>query len=351
MSAASASTSHSWPPHSLHERAGEPGAGEQRAEVADRRGHAAVGVVEVPELQVERADERQDAAQVARRSTARSARAGSCTGCGSCGGTAPDRSSSTTAPRRRGVAPFVRRGGSGGPREMPPSASCCEVARRQRGHQHADVDEQAHARVVEPGDHLDRRRRSSASPGVCWPWISSYSTRSSSCSVRQEPSQEGLAGLADRQSDAGGAHAARGMQLGEQEGQALGLVAPLRRTEPVVEARPDDAHAAAGGVEIAPQRVDLVVGGDGERPPQLARFELDDVGAMPSVTIPTARSGAGRSARITSGVQLKALAARVQAAGSSAGTTAPSGQATSRATDGSEAGASSRRSARCGTAG
>ena len=92
----------------------------------------------------------------------------------------------------------------------------------------------------------------------------------------QESTQEGLAGLADRKPDAGGARAARGTELGEQEGQALRLVASLRRAEPIVEAGPDDAHAAAGGFEIAAQRVDLGIRRDGERSPQLTRFELDD---------------------------------------------------------------------------
>ncbi len=190
------------------------------------------------------------------------------------GGTAPDRSSSTTAPvvagSRHSSARRVRRSFG-----MPASASCCEVGRRQRGHQHADVHEQAHVRVVHSGDHLDRRggRRRI---GRLLPLDLLVQHEVQLVQGGQEPSQEGLAGLADRKSDAGGAHAARGMELGEQEGQALRLVAPLRRAEPVVEAGPDDAHAAAGGVEIAPQRVDLGIGGDGERPPQLTRFELDD---------------------------------------------------------------------------
>ena len=191
------------------------------------------------------------------------------------GGTPPDRSSSTTASfvagSRHSSARRVR--SSSG---MPASCESCEVGRRQRGHQHADVHEQADTGVVEPGDHLDRRR-CGRRIGRLLPLDLLVQHQVQLVQRRQEPPQEGLAGLADRQPDAGRAHAARGTELGEQEGQALGLVASLRRTEPVVEARPDDAHAAPGRVEIAPQRVHLVVGGDGERPPQLARFELDDV--------------------------------------------------------------------------
>ena len=50
------SSSHSCPPHSLHSVPLKPGAAQQRREVADRTAHAVVGVVEIPELQVERAD-------------------------------------------------------------------------------------------------------------------------------------------------------------------------------------------------------------------------------------------------------------------------------------------------------
>ena len=130
-------------------------------------------------------------------------------------------------------------------------------------------------RVVHARDHVDRRGGRRRIGGLL-PLDLLVQHEVQLVQGGHEPSQEGLAGLADRESDAGRAHAVRRVQLGEQEGQALGLVAPLRRAQPVVEARPDDAHAAASRVEIAPERVDLDLCGDGERPPQLTGFELDD---------------------------------------------------------------------------
>ena len=115
-------------------------------------------------------------------------------------------------------------------------------------------------RVVQAGDHLDRRRGRRRVRGLL-PLDLLVQHEVELVQGRQEPTQERLAGLADRQPDARCADAACGMELGQEEGQALGFGAPLRRAEPVVEARPDDAHAAAGRVEIVPQRVDLDVGG------------------------------------------------------------------------------------------
>ena len=130
-------------------------------------------------------------------------------------------------------------------------------------------------RVVHSGDHLDRlggRRR----VGGLLPLDLLVQHEVQVVQRGQEPSQEGVAGLADRKSHAGSPHAARSMQLWQEEREALRLVAPLLRTQPVVEAGAHDAHAATGGVEIASQRVDLGIRGDGERPPQLTRLELDD---------------------------------------------------------------------------
>ena len=270
MSAASASTSHSWPPHSLHSVPAKPEPAEHRAEVADRRGHAAVGVVEVPELQVEGADERQDAAQVRRSRSPEPHQQVHVQGVDP-GGTAPDRSNSDDGAQSSRGRASRRRGGSRRSGAMPPLRELGEVGRRQCRHQHADVHEQAHVRVVHSGDHLDRlggRRR----VGRLLPLDLLVQHEVQVVQRGQEPSQEGVAGLADRKSHAGRPHAARGTQLRQQEREALRLVAPLSpdrsqssRLAPTMLTLPPAASRSRRSASTSASA------GDGERPPQLAR--------------------------------------------------------------------------------
>ncbi len=91
----------------------------------------------------------------------------------------------------------------------------------------------------------------------------------------KQPTQQRLACLADRQPHSRRPDPARGVQLGEQELEPLGLGAPSGGADPVVQARPDDAHAAAHRVETCAQRVDLGIRCRRERPPQLPGLQLD----------------------------------------------------------------------------
>ena len=172
------------------------------------------------------------------------------------GGTAPDRSSSTTAPvvagsrhsSARRVRSVLRQAGL---RELG------EVGRRQRGHQHADVHEQAHVRVV----HVRRSPRSPSAvvgeSGRLLPLDLLVQHEVQVVQGGQESSQEGA--RRPGRSEAGRRRPPRGARHGAGGAGTRG--APPRRVaaraEPVVEAGPDDAHAAAGGFEIAAQRVDL----------------------------------------------------------------------------------------------
>ena len=254
--------------------------------------------------------------------------------------------------RRRGVAPLVGEAGQevlrdAGLREL------LEVGRRQCGHEHADVDEQAHVRVVDAGDHLDRRARSAASRGSAAPGSPRTARGPARAGSGSEPTQQGLAGLADRQPDArarrrGARHAAgaggrRGARprsrrcAGPSQSSRL---APTMLTLPPAASRSRRSASTSASAD------------DGERSPQLTRLELDDrrdaVGHDPDGDVGRRALGADHVGRPVEGAR------REGPGGGEFGRSRRllAGQATSRETDGSgRRRHRARATGRCGTAG
>ena len=267
--AAASSSSQACPPHSLHtvplNVVPAISAPSSRIGVLTRPSASSRS----PELEVEGADQRQPRAQVA-----------------GTGAAEPHhhvhvvRNADTRRDRRehrgvrRRIHPFVAHPGEqlgGQARRLQP----LEVADRQRGHQHADVDEQPDPGVAEVGDHLGLaggRHGRLGSLRLLEPGDVELVQHG-----LQPPEQVG-SGLPDREPHPLRAEPGCGLQLRHQERQALVVVAPAAVRRPLVDARPDDRDRAARGGQGLAQGVDLGIQRRGVGPPDLAGLDLDRVG-------------------------------------------------------------------------
>ena len=185
-----------------------------------------------------------------------------------------------------------------------------EIRHRQRRHEHAGVDEQPHPRVVERSDVVDRardRRRIGCLSDPAAPRRESgpaRAARAAVCAAAPVRPARSAAARPPRRGRARCATAGGGMRAARRRrADACGL-SQSSRLAPTMLTRPPAAASRSRSSVASAVEVD---GNDRHNCPGSS----STTGETPEVTMPTAMSVDGRSARITSGVQLKALAASV----------------------------------------
>ena len=169
----------------------------------------------------------------------------------------------------RGVAPLVAEAS----RDIGGDSAALEpfqVGDREGRHEHADVEQQSHARGVELGD-ARVRLRARGGRLVALRLLVEHEVE-----LFEQGHQivEHRPGLADRQAHARGSRRGRRPQLRFEERPALGIRPPSSAVV-LVDADADDADAPARSGEPGAERLDLVRLGRGESAPHLPQLDLD----------------------------------------------------------------------------
>jgi hypothetical protein len=256
------------------ERAREPGRRQRAGQLADGPRDALTLVVEVPELQVHGAGERQDLGEIRhlrapeadeqihvervhrRRHPARAKQPDDRIVC-------------------RRVAPLVAQSGDQLGRHAT-GLELHQVALRQRRHQDADVDHEAQPRVVELHDGRAGFPVGGRLRGLLPLHLLEEGEPTLVQQRQQTPLQVGT-GLADRQAHTGRPDPVRRIDLRHEEVVALLGAPALRGRRPLVEVQPHHGDRPTGCRQVVPQRLHLGGRRLGERAPDLACLEFHRV--------------------------------------------------------------------------